>query len=224
MDGRRRPIRAGDRTVRKNNDEQRGVALAFGKLGIGAVLLALVVAGAVGLMPAVQTNAAPQTVTTYTNSSYGFQLTLPDGWRRSSTLSNTRGLDSRLLAWDVFTARTETDETSASRQGPAKDLPRSWQYVIEVEVWNNPNGLTAMQWALDPNLAGWTKNQVIDSATLGPRTVARQTGGPLHAVSYYVAARSYMFRLGYYRGEPAARPAGATDTALGSIAQSFRAE
>lgn len=195
--------------------------VAFALLGlIGVMVITIVLA--------MQGSAAPSAVTTYTNSTYGFQVSLPDGWRRSLVLSNTQGLEStrptsRLLAWDVFTARSEAEEATAATQGNVETFPRSWQYVVEVEVWSNPLGLTPLEYASDANLAGWAHGQVIDSITLGGRTVARQTGGAVHAVSYYVAVRSYMFRVGHHNGDGVSRPPAASDTALQSIAQSMRA-
>ncbi|HAF09782.1 MAG TPA: hypothetical protein DCK98_06845 [Chloroflexi bacterium] len=186
-------------------------------LGFG--LLLVVVASLAATVPTV---AAPAPPTTYANTTYGFELTLPDGWHRSDVLSNTKGLgDSRLLEWDVFTARTPASEKAGAVLSEV-GLPPAWQWTVEVEVWNNPKGLSALAWASDPNLAGWARGQTIKTVTVNNQAAAQQVGGALHAVSYYVAAKGYMFRFGFYQGTPEERPTLATDAGINGILASFR--
>lgn len=188
--------------------------LVVAGLAILLIALASVVAPTLSL-------GAPASTTLYTNSAYGYELTLPDGWRHSDLLSNAGTPDRHPVASDIFTARSTADEAAGYQHGETF-LPPAWQWAVQVEVWDNPKALSPMAWASDPNLAGWAKGQTVSSVTLGGQPAARQVGGAHHAVSYYVAAGAYMFRIGYFVGSSTSRPTLATDANLNSTITSFR--
>lgn len=156
---------------------------------------------------------------TYT-STFGYQLTLPDGWRQSAKLSRVITGNTVHLGHDTFTVRSDQDESRLIAQFP-ETLGPEWQYVVVVEVYNNPTNLSASQWANTPLLAGWAKGQTVSSVTFDGKSAARITNGARYSVAYYVAVPGKMFLVGERADTPAWFPSGAQTSTLDGIVSSF---
>jgi hypothetical protein len=183
----------------------------------GLILCAAVIAVAT-TQPAFAIPGAPAP-STYT-SPFGYQITLPDGWRRSTTLSLTL-TGTQKLGHDVFTRRAATDESSqlaayTESPGPA------WQGTVVVEVYQNPKNLSPTVWANTTLLTGWAKGQTVDSAQFAGTTAGRITNGTKYTVVYYVGSAGKMYAVGYHADNPAWIPQGVDRNTLGSIAASFK--
>jgi len=156
---------------------------------------------------------------TYSSTTYGYQIDLPKGWRHSDALSVVVPNSADVKGWDVFTIRSEQDEDLASVKGQEGAPGPAWQYVAVVEVYWNPGGLTPLQWA---NSRGeQAVRQTIESVKFAGRPAARKTHGGRFETVYYVADRDSMFAVGY-KVHPEVRPPGANEEALQGIINSFR--
>lgn len=185
----------------------------FGPLSIAG--LAIVV----GLLTLTAPSAAAP-VTSY-NSDLGYRIDVPTGWRPSAVLS-LRFADTReVIGHDVFTARTPSEEGQAQNTSGRGQLSQAWQSALVVEVWRNPNQLSAAAWASAVDKAGWAKGQRISAVKVGGRDGAVVTGGVRYNVAYFVAAADRMYLLGY-RVDLGGTPTGVTPGTLNSLIATFQ--
>lgn len=133
---------------------------------------------------------------TYESREFGYMIDVPADWRRSERLSLVITDNKYHRGHDVFTLRNADDEENATKQsdwlGPA------WQGAVVIEVYRNPLGLTALQWATRPEW-DWRTDQVLAAATLAGREAVLINNGARFAVAYYVPRGSDMFVVGYLR-------------------------
>jgi hypothetical protein len=159
--------------------------------------------------------------TTFT-STFGYQISLPSGWRQSTLISRAIAGDALHLGHDVFTVRSDTEERQLASRSEGTPGP-AWQGVVAVEAYNNPTNLTSSQWASSPLLAGWAKGQTLDVVTFDGKSIARLTNGARYSVAYFVAVPGKMLLVGERADTPTMFAAGVTKATLDSIVASFHA-
>ena len=187
--------------------------MPFGAFVAGVIAIATLGAGA---LAATHGPVAPASA--YLSQTLGYEVQLPGGWRRSTTLSALVRNGNLKLGHEVFTIRSLTDEAGVlADPGPGA----AWSYVAVVEQWRDPSGWSAMAWATDPLLAGWAQGQVVESAVIDGHVAAKVTNGPRFSVAYYVYDAGRMFVVGYKIDAPDWKPSAATDSDLRAIVASF---
>jgi len=180
-----------------------------------AAVIAIAALGA-GVLAVTQGPAAPASA--YVSQTLGYEVQLPSGWRRSTTLSALVRNGNLKLGHEVFTIRSLADEAGVlADPGPGA----AWSYVGVVEQWRDPAGWSAMAWATDPLLAGWAQGQVVETAVIDGHVATKVTNGPRFSVAYYVQDNGRMFVVGYKIDAPDWKPSAATEADLRSIVASF---
>lgn len=156
-------------------------------------------------------------MTTHTSNLFGFAVDIPANWRRSDVLSRVITGDPIFLGHELFTARTVSDESAKLAHdewmGPA------WGWTVIVIAHNNPQQLTAAQWATSIH-AGAREGQVIDTLTLAGQTAVRITGGARFSVQYFINYKGVMYLVGYITHSDAV--SGVDENTLKGIVASFR--
>jgi hypothetical protein len=160
--------------------------------------------------------AAPATVI---ESSFGYRVDLPPGWRRSDLLSLRIDNNQVHLGHDVYTVRSPDDERNSV--GRVGQVGPAWNYALVIEAWRNPTRLSAVQWASSTDHAGWAKGQSVQQVRVAGRDAARLQFGARYTVAYFVPDGDRMFLLGYHTDLGPA-PAGANAQGLQGIIASFR--
>jgi len=154
----------------------------------------------------------------YVSQTLGYEVQLPSGWRRSTTLSALVRNGTLKVGHEVFTIRSLADEAGVlGDPGPGA----AWSYVGVVEQWRDPAGWSAMAWATDPLLAGWAQGQAVETAVLDGHVAAKVTNGPRFSVAYYVPDGGRMYVVGYKVDAPDWKPSVATEADLRAIVASF---
>jgi hypothetical protein len=185
---------------------------------LATFVAAVVAIAALGATALAATRGPVGPLTAYASQTLGYEVQLPAGWRRSTTLSALVRNGTLKLGHEVFTIRSVADEAGVLNDpGPGA----AWSYVAVVEQWRDPAGWSAMAWATDPLLAGWAKGQVVESAVIDGHAAARVTNGPRFSVGYYVQDAGRMFVVGYKVDAPDWKPSAATDADLRAIVASF---
>ena len=183
-----------------------------------AFVAAVIAIAALGVTALAATRGPVAPTAAYVSQTLGYEVQLPGGWRRSTTLSALVRNGNLKLGHEVFTLRTIADETGVlTDPGPGA----AWSYVAVVEQWRDPAGWTAMAWATDPLLAGWAQGQVVETAVIDGHVAAKVTNGPRFSVAYYVQDNGRMFVVGYKVDAPDWKPSAATEADLRSIVASF---
>lgn len=188
------------------------------RVPIAALVAAVIAIAGLGATALAATRGPVGPTTGYASQTLGYEVRLPDAWRRSTVLSTLVQNGTLKVGHEVFTIRTGADEaTSLSDPGPGA----AWSYVAVTEQWRDPAGWSAMAWASDPLLAGWAQGQVVESAVLDGRAAAKVTNGPRFSVAYYVQDGTRMFVVGYKVDAPQWKPLAATESDLQAIVASF---
>jgi hypothetical protein len=183
-----------------------------------AFLAAVIAIAALGATALAATRGPVDPAIAYVSQTLGYEVQLPGGWRRSTTLSALVNNGNLKLGHEVFTIRSLSDEASAIEDpGPGA----GWSYVAVVEQWRDPAAWSAVAWATDPLLAGWAKGQVVETATIDGHLAAKVTNGPRFSVAYYVYDAGRMFVVGYKVDAPDWKPSAATESDLRAIVASF---
>lgn len=154
---------------------------------------------------------------TESSSVFGFAVDVPDSWRRSEVLSTIIAGNPILLGHEVFTSRTVSEEQALLAHdewmGPA------WGWTVIVIAHNNPQQLTAAQWATSIH-AGAREGQVIENVTLAGQGAVRITGGARFPVQYFLNYKGVMYLVAYNTHRE--RAAGVDENTLKAIVASFR--
>lgn len=186
---------------------------------VAAVVPALLSLAAVLVMSSPAPSLAASTLVDSFESSFGYRIDLPAGWRHSTLLSVRIDGNPVHLGHDVYTVRTTDDERNGL--GRVGQMGPACQYALVIEVYRNPERLTALQWAGSFRHAGWAKGQSIQQVRLAGREAALLQRGARYAVAYFVPDGDRMFLLGY-RTDLGAAPTVANENALRAIVVSFR--
>jgi hypothetical protein len=196
-------------------------------LGIASrLLLVIAAAGALvtGACGSLQGNAlagVPGGTSTFTktesSSVFGFAVDVPANWRRSDVLSTIIAGDPIFLGHEVFTSRTVSEEEALLEHdewmGPA------WGWTVIVVAHNNPQQLSAAQWATSIH-AGAREGQVIENLTFAGQNAVRITGGARFRVQYFINYKGVMYLVAYNTHRETAT--GVDENTLKAIVASFR--
>ena len=160
--------------------------------------------------------------TQYTNSTWGYALTLPSPYRHSDLLSfkSPPPDPGQPKGSDVFTARTVDDE--AANSTPCETGCPAWSYVAVVEVSTDAGSMTPRQW-YDSGRVGFNSGEQVEDTTVSGRPALKITNGARYVVEYIVAKDGRMYVIGYRprifdRYPP---PPGASNEKLDAILASF---
>lgn len=175
-------------------------------------------------------SAAPAT-TTY-QSPLGYSVQLPAGWRRSELLSRTTPWpqgqgDPDLLGTELFTRLAPADEPEAIRRTDTGIGP-ALVYTASVSLLRNSRNLSAMAYA-DREKGGFgipvisVEPTTVDGRPGAKTTFKFTTSDPTSFYSLYVPDGERMWIIRYFTALPGtAIPAGATESAVRGIVESFR--
>ncbi|MEO8632303.1 MAG: hypothetical protein ABI466_03015 [Chloroflexota bacterium] len=193
-------------------------------------------ATATTLPSATASSAATATVTAPATTTYqsplGYSVQLPAGWRRSDLQSRTTPWpagqgDPDLIGTELYTRLTPGDETEAIRRTDTGVGP-ALQYTASVSLLRNSRTLSAMAYA-DREKGGFGLPVVsVEPTTVDGRPGAKTTfkfttSDPTTFYSLYVPDGERMWIIRYFTAPPGtAIPAGATETAVRGIVESFR--
>ena len=165
------------------------------------------------------TSAPARTAATYANTTYGFNLTLPEPYRKSARLSLANTGSQRPAAQDVFTARTEADEASVSSEPCQTGVCAIWNYVVVVSVNLGAGTQSPREWYTSTSSSA---GEVIEDTTMDGRPAAKITNGSRYPLQYVIKERDRMFVVGFHIFRNVQVPAGATKQKLEEILTSFR--
>jgi hypothetical protein len=158
----------------------------------------------------------------YTNTTWGYALTLPAPYRHSDLLSfKSQPPDPQQpKGSDVFTARTVDDETANA--SPCQTGCPAWSYVAVVEVSTDAGSMTPRQW-YESGRVGFSSGEQVEDTTLSGRPAVKITNGARYVVEYIVANAGRMYLVGsrprIFDSYPP--PAGASNEKLAAILASF---
>ena len=173
-------------------------------------------------------NSGPATLPPAYQSTLGYSVVLPSGWRRSDLQSRTTPKDDPdSLALETFTSRTPADEAA---QIPRSDtgLGPAQFYTASVAINRNTRNETAMAYAqrvkgLYGLVAVSVEPTTVDGRA-GVKTTFKFTNSDAQSFyTLYVADGDRMWVIGYVLAPSGAEiPPGATEPSVRSIVESFR--
>lgn len=175
--------------------------------------------------------ASAAAATTY-QSPLGYSVQLPPGWRRSELQSRTTPFapgqgDPDILGTEVFTRLTPADEAEAVRRSDTGVGP-ALEYTATVSLFRNSRNLSAMAYAEREKGALGLNVVSIEPATVDGRTGAKTTlkfasSDPTSFYALYVPDGGRIWVIRYFTAPSGtAIPAGATESAVRGIVESFR--
>jgi len=225
----------------------RGVAAFAGAAAIVAIALVAVILGLRGGQQAASptatatataiasatasaipsTKGGPTSLPTY-QSTLGYSVVLPTGWRRSDIQSfATPRDDPNALAGETFTTRTPADE-AAQMQRSDTGLGPAQFYTASVAINRNSRNETAMAYAERVKGAYGLIVVSVEPTTVDGRAGAKTTfkfanPDPQTFYTLYVQDGDRMWVIGYVLAPASAQiPPGATEPAVRGIVESFK--
>lgn len=230
----------------------RGVAAFAGAAAIAGIALVAVILGLRGGQQAASPTATATAIPSATSSAIptqtlpvkdppptprptyqstlGYTVELPSGWRRSDlqsrTTPNPQG-DPDLLATETFTTRTPADEADAMRRTDAGVGP-ALIYTANVSLYRNTRNETALAYAERQKGMFGLIVVGVEPTTVDGRVGAKTTMKFTQAdtkTSYAltVADGDRIWVIRYFLAQPTDQvPAGATEEGVRSIVESFK--
>jgi hypothetical protein len=237
--------------IPKRPSAWRGVAAFAGAAAIAAIALVAVILGVRGgqeaaspsatatatatatpsatasATPTPSGNSGPAALPTH-QSTLGYSVELPTGWRRSELQSYTAPRDDpNSLALETFTTRTAADEAA---QLPRSDtgLGPAQFYTASVAINRNSRNETAMAYAQRLKGAYGLVVVSVEPATVdgraGVKTTFKFTASDAQSFyTLYVQDGDRMWAIGYVLAPAGAQiPPGATESSVRHIVESFK--
>lgn len=173
--------------------------------------------------PVGETQQQPQQSPIFRSPTFGYELTLPSGWRRSEALSLPRLDGGSPLGMDMFTRRDQADERAQLQRGQALPWPGpAWVFTVTVVVWSDPTRMSPLEW-VNSRQSGWSRDQIVESARLAGRPAVRLTHDVRFSVAYFVGHDDRMYQIGMRFDAPdTMQPAGYSRADLDAIVASLR--
>lgn len=165
-------------------------------------------------------------------STLGYTVELPEGWRRSEIQSHDRPVpngDPESLAADRFTSRSPEDERDAVRRsvdmtGPGPAL----SYTAYVGIYRNSERQTTREFADDHPPCFGQPVESTEEIRMGDKQAVRVTCKWLDQgtafATYVEDDEGRMWAIGFYLGDGGPVPEGATREDLVRIVESFEAD
>jgi hypothetical protein len=180
------------------------------------------------VVPTPSGNSGPATLPPAYQSTLGYSVVLPSGWRRSDPQSYTTPRDDpNSLALETFTSRTPADEAA---QLPRSDtgLGPAQFYTASVALNRNSRNETAMAYAQRVKGAYGLVVVSVEPTTVDGRAGVKTTfkfsnSDPQSFYTLYVQDGDRMWVIGYVLAPATAQiPPGATEPAVRGIVESFK--
>ncbi len=171
------------------------------------------------------TKSSPPTLAPTYQSTLGYTVVLPSGWRRSDLQSRMAPKDNPdELAIETFTSRPPADEAEAMTHSDTGIGPAQ-MYTAFVGVYRNSRNETAMAYAERMKVGSGLVALSIEPTTVDGRAGVKTTfkftpSDPQGFYTLYVPDGDRMWVIGYTLGSPI--PPGATEPTVRSIVESFR--
>jgi hypothetical protein len=206
----------------------RAVAIP-GRVIVLIALLAVIAAGGWLAVEATRTMAPSGSAaaargagaTVHQNATFGYEVSLPPGWRRSDVLSYEKPHALLFLGREVFTTRSVDDENRLVTGGQTVLNP-ALDFIVEIEVRRNPDGLSSRQWATSARHSPQSVRQVVADTVVDRTPATTVTDNGYHSGVHYIARDGLMFIVAYRDVDPRLRPAGGDPAALQAVFRSFR--
>ena len=157
--------------------------------------------------PAASPTASALGAGAFENKTLGYRVTLPEGYRRGSTSIRT---GEETLGLDLYTkvtehAQREACERDAGHIGPM--FGPEQMLDLEVGVYRNSRGLSAMDWAMTPHVPGGatpSHHNKVEPTTVGGREAVRLVSDNAAAVTnaFIVRANDRIYWLRPSFGPP----------------------
>jgi len=137
--------------------------------------------------------ASASSLITYENPIFGYRITLPDSYRRLDPVLFTTVTPSGFLGRDTYTLLTPQQEREECLRDLG-DLPSpSAAALLFVEVYRNPDGISASQWATTPGVPGaqpLSTHRKIEPLSLGGRDAVKLVADRATAETEVVVIRA----------------------------------
>jgi len=230
----------------------RGVAAFAGAAAIVAIALVAVILGLRGgqqaasptatatatataipsatssVVPTPSGNSGPATLPPAYQSTLGYSVVLPTGWRRSDLQSFTTPRDDpNTLAGETFTTRTPADEAEAMRRTDTGVGP-ALIYTANVSLYRNTRSETALAYAERQKAMFGLIAVSVEPTTVDGRVGAKTTlkftqADTKTSYALTVADGDRIWVIRYFLAQPTDQvPAGATEEGVRSIVESFK--
>jgi hypothetical protein len=197
-----------------------------------ATATATAIPSATSSAPTVPTSSpvksSPPTVGPTYQSTLGYSVELPSGWRRSDLQSfATPRDDPNAIGAETFTTRTPADEQAAMQRSDT-GIGAAQHYTAFVAINRNSRNETAMAYALRLKgayglLAVSTEPTTFDGRAGAKTTFKFAESDTQTFYTVYIPEGDRMWVMGYYLAQSGAQiPPGATEPAVRSIVESFK--
>lgn len=142
----------------------------------------------------------------------GYSLVLPSGWRKINNMSTDLS--------EVFSSLSDTEIESIVSEDPYNP-----SYYLELDVRDNPDGVTLEEWATNSNYSPQGLGQIVKSVKLGSYDAVKVSGNQGDGfVDYYISQNGKMYNLGYFYNPQDPQwqaPSGLTSDVFENIISSF---
>jgi len=197
-----------------------------------ATATATAIPSATSSAPTVPTSSpvksSPPTVGPTYQSTLGYSVELPSGWRRSELQSFTTPRDDpNTLAGETFTTRTPADEAEAMRRTDTGVGP-ALIYTANVSLYRNTRSETALAYAERQKAMFGLIAVSVEPTTVDGRVGAKTTlkftqADTKTSYALTVADGDRIWVIRYFLAQPTDQvPAGATEEGVRSIVESFK--
>ena len=180
------------------------------------------------VVPTPSGNSGPATLPPAYQSTLGYSVVLPTGWRRSDLQSFTTPRDDpNTLAGETFTTRTPADEAEAMRRTDTGVGP-ALIYTANVSLYRNTRSETALAYAERQKAMFGLIAVSVEPTTVDGRVGAKTTlkftqADTKTSYALTVADGDRIWVIRYFLAQPTDQvPAGATEEGVRSIVESFR--
>jgi len=180
------------------------------------------------VVPTPSGNSGPATLPPAYQSTLGYSVVLPTGWRRSDLQSFTTPRDDpNTLAGETFTTRTPADEAEAMRRTDTGVGP-ALIYTANVSLYRNTRSETALAYAERQKAMFGLIAVSVEPTTVDGRVGAKTTlkftqADTKTSYALTVADGDRIWVIRYFLAQPTDQvPAGATEEGVRSIVESFK--
>lgn len=116
----------------------------------------------------------------------GYSLSLPTGWRKLASASTE--------TTEIFSSLSDSEIQNIMNEDPYNP-----SYYLEVDVRDNPNGVTLDEWATNSNYSPQGLGQSVSSVMIGPYQTVKVTDNQGDGfVDYYISKDGKVYNLGYF--------------------------